>query len=170
MCIFIWLLGVSQIDRLLNHNIQMDMFYPSYLIYICIYIYIYTCIRQRELLAEFSRIGWIQIVKKCWENHAFPIRDPDQLELTDLVNPVSRHLTHILSSMTQMILIQSQWMARIPYVTHIFYHWWHRWYWYNTISTMNIVMHKLFSCSIPGSLYTARGSSLAVNDRTWAFE
>ena len=25
-------------------------------------------------------------------------------------------------------------------------------------------------CSIPGSLYTARLSSLAVNDRTWAFE
>ena len=27
-----------------------------------------------------------------------------------------------------------------------------------------------FLCSITGSLYTARGSSLAVNDRTWAFE
>ena len=27
-----------------------------------------------------------------------------------------------------------------------------------------------WSCSIPGILYTARGSSLAVNDRTWAFE
>ena len=26
------------------------------------------------------------------------------------------------------------------------------------------------TCSIPGSLYTARGSSLAVNDRNWAFE
>ena len=26
------------------------------------------------------------------------------------------------------------------------------------------------NCSIPGSLYTARLSSLAVNDRTWAFE
>ena len=51
----------------------------------------------------------------CWANHAFPIREPDQPEIADLVNPVSRHLTHIipyltriLSSMTQMILIRSQ--------------------------------------------------------------
>ena len=61
-------------------------------------------------------IGLLEVLTDdiiCWENHALPILDPDQPELTDLVNPMSRHMTRIpyltrnLSSMIPVIFVRS---------------------------------------------------------------